>query len=142
MSIPYVPSCCLRPLASDLYGGEGDPAHWHPSPMSQRNISLFQLSCLVSFPSLEGFAPGDRAWPRQEHTQAMQGRERAGTVPEGRARSPRPGLVNLGPFYCLQRYALPVRKNNGLLRMAKDTGATQPAVFPRRRRRGPEHLHF
>lgn len=52
-------------------------------------------------------------------------KDRADTVPKGRAGSPHPGLANLDPFCCLQCYDLPVGKNNCLLRMIKDTGVTQ-----------------
>lgn len=85
------------------------------SPKCQRETSRSSSTALCP-------PPWDRAWPQQEHTQAMQ--ERADTVPKGRAGSPHPGLANLGPFCCLQCYDLSVWKNNCLLRMIKDTGVT------------------
>lgn len=121
--IPCVISHDLHSLSKVFLTGKKKAPHIGIlSQMPEWNIS-FWLCCLVSFLSLEGIAPGDRAWPQQEHTQTMQ--DRADTVPKGRAGSAHPGLANLGPFCCLQCYDLPVWKNNCLLRMIKDTGVTQ-----------------
>lgn len=88
-------------LIQSHFNGGKKAQHIDVLPRVPKWNVLFQLCCLMSFLSPEGFCARDRAWPQQEHTQAMQERK-ADPVPKGRARSPRPGLANLRPLGCLQ----------------------------------------
>lgn len=82
----------------------------------------YQSKALLALPG--GFTPEDRAQAQQEHTRAMQGRQRAGTVPTGRARSPRPGLASLAPLGCPKCYDLPAQKQTEPL-AENDPGVTE-----------------
>lgn len=82
----------------------------------------YQSKALLALPG--GFTPEDGAQAQQEHTRAMQGRQRAGTVPAGRARLPRPGLASLAPLGCPKCYDLPAQKQTELL-AENDPGVTE-----------------
>lgn len=125
---PNVISHCLYSLSKVILA-KREKAHWHPSLNAQvKHLGPALLPYVLPLPGgihclEQGLATAET------HTSHARRGKRADTVPKGRACSPHPGLVNLGPLCSLQCCDLPVWKHNCLLRGRRDTGVTQTPVL-------------
>lgn len=109
-------------------------------PGCQRGTFCSSSAASCPFLSPEGFCSGQGLAAAGTHTTMRE--RKADPVPKGRARSPRPGLANLGPLGCLQQHDLPVWKSNRLLRVIRDTGVNRADTCVSAEEDGSRALRF